>query len=209
MESTLLDACREIQAISQSGLAFSKDPYDRERYQRLTAIASDLIAGHTGHSKEYIERIFSAETGYATPKLDVRGAVIADDRILMVRERSTQRWTLPGGYVDVGESLSEAVEREVREETGLEVRARKIAGVFDHRKHGYKAHLYHFYKVYLVCELVGGQPGPQTNVEVSAVAFFSEPELQGLELDPGRVARSHLLRVFEHARSPLLPADFD
>src|SRR6266436_289080 len=209
MDTTLLDACRQIQAISQSGLTFSKDPYDRERFERLATIAADLIAGHTSHSKEYIERIFSAEAGYATPKLDVRGAVVAGGRILMVREKSTQRWTLPGGYVDVGESLSEAVQREVQEETGLEVRARKVAAVFDHRKHGYKPHLYHFYKIYLLCDLIGGAPGPETNIEVSDVAFFAEPELDGLELDPGRVARAHVLKMFEHARSPLLPADFD
>src|SRR6266404_2324558 len=192
MDSTLLDACRQIQAISQSGLAFSKDPYDRERFQRLTMIASGLIAGHTSHSRESIERIFSAEAGYATPKLDVRGAVFTDDRILMVREKSTQRWTLPGGYVDVGESLSEAVQREVQEETGLEVRARKVAAVFDHRKHGYKPHLYHFYKIYLLCDLLGGAPRPEANIEVSEVAFFSELELEGLDLDPGRVARAHV-----------------
>ncbi len=209
MDTTLLDACRQIQAISQSGLAFSKDPHDQERYQRLRVIASGLIARHTSHSNEYIERIFSAEAGYATPKLDVRGAVVADGRILMVRERSTQRWTLPGGYVDVGESLSESVQREVLEETGLLVRARKVAGVFDHRKHGYKPHLYHFYKMYLICDLLGGAPRPEANIEVSEVAFFSEPELEGLELDPGRVSRAHVLQMFEHVRSPLLPAAFD
>jgi ADP-ribose pyrophosphatase YjhB (NUDIX family) len=209
MDSTLLDACRQIQAISQSGLAFSKDPYDQERFQQLKAIASDLVAAHTSHSKEYIERIFSAEAGYATPKLDVRGAVFREGRILMVREKSTQRWTLPGGYVDVGESLSESVQRELLEEAGLVVRARKVAGLFDHRKHGYKPHLYHFYKIYLLCDLLGGELGPKTNIEVSEVAFFSESELEALELDPGRVARAHILRMFEHARSPLLPTDFD
>src|SRR3954471_23458335 len=92
MDTTLLDACRQIQAISQSGLTFSKDPYDRERFQRLTTIAADLIAGHTSHSKEYIERIFSAEAGYATPKLDVRG-------------RGRCRWPHPHGSGEVHPAL--------------------------------------------------------------------------------------------------------
>lgn len=204
---TLLDACRQIAAICQSGLAFSKDPYEQERFHRLQAIAAELIAQHTSHSGESIGRVFSAEAGYATPKLDVRGAVFDQRRILMVREKATGRWTLPGGYVDVGESLSESVEREVREESGFEVKAWKVAAVFDHRKHGYKPHLYHFYKVYLLCNLLGG--APKESVETSEAAFFSRGDLAALDLDPGRITKAHVLRMFEHLESPLLPADFD
>ncbi len=156
MEKNLLDLSREIQAISKSGLAFSKDPFDVERFKQLEDIAAELISRHSVHSKEFINKVFSAEAGYVTPKIDVRAAVFKDGKILMVKERESDAWTLPGGYVDVNESLSIAGEREVAEESGLEVKSRKVAAIFDHRKHGYKAHLYHFYKIYLICDLLGG-----------------------------------------------------
>jgi ADP-ribose pyrophosphatase YjhB (NUDIX family) len=207
MQKTLLDLSREIHAIAKSGLAFSKDHFDQERFQQLEEIAAQLISSHSIHSKEFMNKVFSAESGYVTPKLDVRGAVFRDERILMVKERGSQSWTLPGGYIDINESLSEAVEREVFEESGLKVKARKVAAVFDHRKHGYKAHLYHFYKIYLVCSLVGGVPA--TSLETSEIAFFSKTDLADLQLDPGRITRVHALRMFEHYAQPSLPADFD
>lgn len=123
-EKSLLDLSREIQAISKSGLAFSKDPYDIERFKQLVDIAAELISKHSIHSKEFINNVFSAEAGYVTPKLDVRAAAFKDQKILMVKEKDSSAWTLPGGYVDVNESLSTAIEREVFEESGLTVKVR-------------------------------------------------------------------------------------
>jgi len=152
-------------------------------------------------------KVFSAEAGYVTPKIDVRAAVFKDGKILMVKERESDAWTLPGGYVDVNESLSIAGEREVFEESGLEVKSRKVAAIFDHRKHGYKAHLYHFYKIYLICDLLGGSA--ISNIETSEVAYFSKEEIEHLTLDPARITRAHALRMFDHYLNPELPADFD
>ena len=126
MEKTLLDLSREIQAISKTGLSFSKDPYDFQRFKQLSEIAAELIANHSIYSEEFVNRVFSAESGYVTPKIDVRGAIFTNDKILMVREKATGAWTLPGGYVEINESLSQAVEREVLEESGFVVRLRKL-----------------------------------------------------------------------------------
>lgn len=173
----------------------------------MQEIASTLVARHSSHAKEYIHRVFSAEAGYATPKLDVRAAAFRDAKILLVRERDSAGWTLPGGFVDVNESLREAVTREAKEESGFEVVPRKIAAIFDHRKHGYKPHLYHFYKIYVLSEIAGGQVSP--SIETSEVKFFSRGEINELFLDPGRATRAHIDRMFEHFADQSLQTDFD
>lgn len=207
MEKSLLDLSREIQAISSTGLYFSKDPYDLQRFKQLNEIAAELIAKHSVHSKEFVNRVFSAESGYVTPKIDVRGAVFVNSEILMVKEQTSGAWTLPGGYVDVNESLSQAVEREVLEESGFMVKAKKVAAIYDHRKHGYKAHLYHFYKIYLLCDLVGGSEN--TNNETSEVSHFAKSDLDTMPLDPGRITKAHVLRMFDHYSQPMMLTDFD
>jgi ADP-ribose pyrophosphatase YjhB (NUDIX family) len=207
MEKTLLDLSREIHAISSSGFYFSKDPYDLQRFKQLNEIAAELIAKHSVHSKQFVNKVFSAESGYVTPKIDVRGAIFADNKILMAKERASDAWTLPGGYVDVNESLSQAVEREVLEESGFSVKAKKVAAIYDHRKHGYKAHLYHFYKIYLLCDLVGGSEN--TDIETSEVAYLAKSDLDTMSLDPGRITKAHVLRMFDHYSQPSLPTDFD
>ncbi len=207
MEGSVIDIAREIQAIAQSGLSFSRDPFDQERFKQLVDVAAALVARHTAHPKEYIDKVFSAESGYVTPKLDVRAAAFQNSKILMVRERESSGWTLPGGFVDVNESLSEAVTRETKEESGLLIIPRKIAAIYDHRKHGYKAHLYHFYKFYVLCDIDSGVVS--TSIETSEVQFFSREEVDSLFLDPGRTTRDHVLRMFDHLGDQSLPTDFD
>ena len=115
---------REMQALAQTGLAFTRDPYDRDRYQQLRALAARIMAEHSGLDVRELELLFSRQTGYATPKCGVRGAVFRNDKILLVRETADEhRWSLPGGWADVNEAPAELVAREVREEAGLEVRA--------------------------------------------------------------------------------------
>ena len=118
MEPKWLAWAREIQATAQTGLAFTKDVYDRQRYQQLQKLAARILAEAAGVDTQIIEGLFAEQRGYATPKIDVRGAVFKDGRVLLVQERSDARWTLPGGWADVNRSPRECVIAEVREEAG-------------------------------------------------------------------------------------------
>jgi ADP-ribose pyrophosphatase YjhB (NUDIX family) len=208
VEPQWLRWAREMQALAQTGLAFTHDQYDRQRYEQLRSLASKILAEQSGMPVLEIEMMFSQQTGYATPKLGVRGAAFRDDRILLVREREDEdRWTLPGGWADVNESPGEAVAREVREEAGLEVRPYKLAAVWDRARHAHGvAQPFTVWRLFFLCEIIGGQaqPGPET----SEVAFFAEHELPA-ELSTRRVLLPQLERMFEHLRHRELPTDFD
>ena len=131
-----LDWAREIQALSQTGLHYAVNEFQRERYLRLMEIAAEIITEHTGLQTTPLAQEFSAQIGYATPRVDVRAAVFRDAKLLMVRERMDGGWTLPGGWADVGDVPSEAAEREVWEEAGFRVQARQIVGVYDANRTG-------------------------------------------------------------------------
>src|SRR5829696_2319921 len=126
MSPSWLRWTRHLQAIAQSGLAYAKDPFDVERYEAVTEVAAEMAASHSGAEPDQLYGLFDAERGYATPKLDVRGVVFKGEAVLLVRERDDGSWALPGGWIDVGESPSEAVIREVYEESGYRVRASKL-----------------------------------------------------------------------------------
>lgn len=210
MEPKWLTWAREIQALAQSGLAYSPNAYDRERFEQLRRLAADIAAEHSGDSGTRIEGLFMEETGYATPKVGVRGAAFRDGRILMVREvADAHRWTLPGGWADVNQTPAECTAREVREESGFEVAVRKLAGVYDRRLFPPPARPvpFYLYKMFFICEITGGRACP--SLETSEVGFFSEDEIDGLDLAQGRVTGWHIHRMFAHHRDPLLPADFD
>jgi ADP-ribose pyrophosphatase YjhB (NUDIX family) len=197
-----------MQALAQTGLTFTRDPYDRERYARLRTLAAEIVAAQAGLDIPDVEALFAIEAGYATPKLDVRGAVLHDDRLLLVREAADDgRWTLPGGWADVNESPATAVTKEVREESGYEVRVRKLAAVWDRSRHAHvPRHPFHIWKLFFVCDILGG--AARTGLETSEVAFFAESDLPA-DLSVGRVLRWQLHRMFAHARQPELATEFD
>jgi ADP-ribose pyrophosphatase YjhB (NUDIX family) len=196
---------RELQALAQTGLAFSKDAYDLERYQRIRALAAEMYARGSDTPIERIRSLFAQDSGYATPKVDVRGAVFRDESILLVQEATDGGWTLPGGWADVNQSPREGVEREIREESGYEARAIKLAGVYDFRRQGNPNPLPNsIYKIFFVCELTGGEA--RTSFETSAVDFFLPDRLPSLSL--GRTNPAQIARMFAHWRDPALPADF-
>jgi ADP-ribose pyrophosphatase YjhB (NUDIX family) len=204
-----LNWARELQAIAQTGLAFSKDAYDRQRYGAIRSLAARILAEHSEAECSHIEALFTQQAGYATPKVDVRGAVFRNDGgILLVREiADAGRWTLPGGWADVNESPSECVIREVREESGFEVAVRKLAAVYDRDRHGHvPLHAFHVYKLFFICEIAGGAPRP--GLETSEVGFFTTDNLPD-DLSAGRVRQHQMRRMMEHWRSPELPTDFD
>ena len=197
---------RELQAMAQTGLTFAKDPYDLQRYRRLRTLALEIMSAGSAAPLERLEALFTQEVGYPTPKVDVRGAVIQGDQILLVREASDGRWTLPGGWADVNQSARESVEREIREESGYQARAIKLAAVWDSHRQGYAyPHPHTIYKMFFICELTGGEAQP--SLETSEVRFFCGSALPELSL--GRVNAAQIERMFAHWREPALPADFD
>lgn len=201
-----LEWAKKLQAIAQNGLTFAQSVHDEERYGAVREIAADMLARGSGVGIEKIAGLLEGETGYATPKVDVRGAVFREGKILLVRERSDGRWTLPGGWADPCCSPAENVVREVREEAGYEVRAEKVLAVFDRGKHPHvPPFAFHVYKIFLRCELLGGEGEP--GVETDAVGFFGPGELP--ELSVGRTTPWQIARMFEHAANPGWPTDFD
>lgn len=196
---------REIQALAQNGLAFNNNEFDIQRYRRLEEIVAEMTAGRSSRpAQDWLEE-FTTQRGYATPKIDVRGAVVRDGKILLVQERSDGRWCMPGGWADVGDRPSEMVAREVREESGFEAVARKVIGVYDANRDGRPLNFFHAYKIIFACELLGGEA--RGSNETLAAAFFDFEDLP--ELSSSRTNPRHLAEVRAHLRDPLRAAAFD
>jgi ADP-ribose pyrophosphatase YjhB (NUDIX family) len=200
-----LEWAQRLQAIAQNGLTFARDPYDVERYEAVRAIAAEIMAGHSDADLDLVKGLFAEQAGYATPKVDVRGAVFRDDAILLVRERSDGLWTLPGGWADVDDSPGDAVVREIFEESGYRTRAVKLLALYDRNKHGHPLYPFHTYKIFFQCELIGG--APVASHETDGVGFFREDAIPELSLT--RVMPQQIGRLFAHYRHPDWPTDFD
>src|ERR1700734_175593 len=177
-EPQWLRIARELRAIAQTGLTFTADRFDRQRYERVRELAASMLAQGSGEQFEVIIEILREGWGYATPKVDVRGAAFVDGRVLLVREISDGHWTLPGGWADVNQSAAECVVREVAEESGFEARAVKLAAVYDYRKRNRPHHLDSIYKMFFICALTGGSA--RASIETSDAAFFSRAALPPL-----------------------------
>jgi ADP-ribose pyrophosphatase YjhB (NUDIX family) len=199
---------REIQAIAQTGLTFGKDPYDLDRYAALRRLSARIFAGHTGADLQRIERLFDAETGYATPKVGVRGAVFdTSGRILMVRETVDEnRWSLPGGWADVNQTPAQSAVREVFEESGYIVRAVKLAAAWDRAKQTQEPAAFSVVRMFFICALEGGSPA--TSLETSEAGWFAEADIPA-DLSLRRTLPHHISRMFAHWRDPGLATEFD
>ncbi len=196
---------QQLQAVAQTGDAYANNEFDRQRYDLVRNIAAAMMAAGSDSQPQQLAELFKRERGYATPRMDVRAAVFREGRILMVQERSDGLWTLPGGFADVGDSPSAAVEREVREESGFSARAVKLAALFDRNRHPHPPFGFHLWKAFFLCELQGGEARP--SIETSAVGFFPAEALPPLSL--GRVSVGQVHLMFEHHGNPQLPAAFD
>jgi ADP-ribose pyrophosphatase YjhB (NUDIX family) len=205
MDPKWIEWARELQALAQSGLTYTKSPFEIERYTRVREIAIEIMAEHSDADVKQLRDIFAAEGGYATPKVDVRGVVFKDEKILLVKELRDGRWTLPGGWADVNDSPAEATVREVYEESGYHARAIKLLACYDRSKHNHPPYGFHIYKLFFLCELTGGQPAD--SAETSDAAFFRENEIPELSLP--RVTPQQIARFFAHYRHPEWPTDFD
>lgn len=169
---------QKLNALAQTGLTYSKDVFDQERYETLRQIAEDLLRARFDIDSETLNHV--SESGYATPKTDVRAFIIRDGKLLMVKESDDGKWSLPGGWADVGDTPSAAVCREVIEETGLEVKVTKLLGVWDRNLHGHPPLPWHVYKLIFLCEEIGGSLA--ISHESTDIGFFAINDLPELSL---------------------------
>jgi ADP-ribose pyrophosphatase YjhB (NUDIX family) len=197
---TTLEISRELAAIAQAGITYSTDPFDRERFHRLREIASEILNETSRADFEW-----PAEIGYATPKVDVRGAVFRNSEVLLIREASSGKWTLPGGWADVNLTPAENVEKECLEETGYQVKARLITAVLDRERAGYPPNPHSIYKLFFLCDLVGG--APRITHEVAEIGFFPVSALP--ELDSHRSSALDIQEAWRVSRMPSLPTRFN
>jgi ADP-ribose pyrophosphatase YjhB (NUDIX family) len=198
-----------LQAIAQAGLELTEGVYDRERYAALRTLATEIAAAHlelpTLAERLRLEELLAGDAGYPTPKVDVRALVRRDGEVLLVRERADGRWALPGGWADVGWAPSAMVEREVAEESGFDVRARRLLALWDRSRHNPGPFPHSVYKVAIACDLVGGSARP--SIETLEVGWFPPDPLP--ELSTGRITAAQIHRLVELDEHPELPPDLD
>ena len=195
---------REIFSLSQTGLTYNKNEFDIERYKRLQEISAEMIESQSDISKESALESFSMQAGYATPKIDVRGAVVHEGRILLIQERMDEKWAMPGGWADLGNAPASVAEREVWEESGYRVKAEKVVAVMDANRIE-PMEFYHAFKIIFLCKLIGGEP--KTSHETMDVDFFDLNDLPPLSIY--RTNEDMLHEVFAHVRDPSRPTAFD
>ena len=205
MNDLWLNFAIRIQSIAQAGLQYGKDAFDLERYNELRQIAAEMVAAKTDISVDQVKDLFCNETGYQTPKVDTRAAVFQNGKILMVKERSGL-WALPGGWCDVDQSVGSNAEKEVLEEAGLVVHAKKLIAVQDWRKHNVQSHIYGVVKIFVLCECETGSF--QENLETTETDFFDEDTLPE-NLSVERSTKNQILMCFESYRNPAKPPLFD
>jgi len=204
--SQLIEWAKQLQALSQTGKAYSKDKYDLERFNSIADISHQMFAQLSGAPLEQVQNLFIAESGYATPKIDLRAGVIKDNKILLVREREDNCWTLPGGWADVCETPSHGVVREVFEESGYTVDKPRIISIKDRAVHPYiPIFPFHIYKMFFLCDFVSGEP--MINIEISEIDFFDLDNLPNLS--ESRVLPEDIAMMFEHYKNPNLAVSVD
>jgi ADP-ribose pyrophosphatase YjhB (NUDIX family) len=197
-KQNFLEFAKRVHAIAETGLTFNENPYDRERYEELKEISFEIMNGLSGTPVEEIAGLFAHASGYQTPKVDVRGVVFRDNQILMVKEKIDGRWSVPGGWADVGLSPNEIAVKEVWEESGLLTRAVKLLAVLDKKCHQHPPTPWYTYKIFILCEIEGGEL--QAGMETLDANFFDLENLPELSTD--RITNSQIELLFEYYQHP-------
>jgi ADP-ribose pyrophosphatase YjhB (NUDIX family) len=200
-----LDMAKRMQALAQSGLEYSDNKYDRDRYQQMRQLSLEIMQDFTELKMDKLVGVFASEQGYQTPKVDVRGVVFRGDQILMVRETIDGNWSLPGGWADVGLTPSEVAIKEVREESGLEVIPERLLAILDKKRHNHPPDMFHIYKIFILCRETGGELNG--GMETSETGFFGPDKFPPLSVP--RITTEQIRLMYEYKNDPLKPASFD
>ncbi|MGL4853865.1 MAG: NUDIX hydrolase N-terminal domain-containing protein [Lentisphaeria bacterium] len=200
----LIDLAIELQSLAQAGLAYTQNSFDQERFLRIREISAELIALNSNQNLEKIKTLFCNESGYQTPKIDTRAAIFENNKILLVQENNGT-WSLPGGWVDVNESIKSNTEKEVLEEANLIVNATKIIACQDRNKHNLPKYAYGICKFFILCEKISGKF--KKNNETIASKYFALNELPILATEKNNLEQIKL--CFQAKNSPNWQTIFD
>lgn len=204
-EEKWLTWAKELQAIAQAGLTYTRDVFDKERFEMIRDMSVEMMAHQTHEEHQLIKDLFASEVGYATPKVDVRAVIFKDNKILMVKEKADGNWSLPGGWGDIGLTASEVAVKEVKEESGFEVVATKLLAVFDKKCHPHPPSPYHVYKLFIQCDIIGGQA--TKGIETADVAFFDQNHLPTLSVE--RNTENQIQLAFDYLNDSQKETYFD
>ncbi len=198
MNYNWLYLAQRIQSIAQAGLTYSDNPYDIQRYEQLLSIVSEILHDFTGREMDKIQDLLKSEKGYLTTKVDIRGVIFRNNKILLVKEKIDNCWSVPGGWADVGLTPFEVAEKEVMEESGLIVKASRLIAVLDKRRHNHPPDLYHVYKLFILCHELGGELN--SGFETDDAGFFSPDEIPQLSQD--RITMDEINMLFDFYNNP-------
>lgn len=193
-----LEIAQSLQSIAQAGLTYTENKYDVERFEQILNLSKEIVYNYSDIQMEKLQKIFDLESGYLTPKVDVRGVVFRENKILFVKETTDQKWALPGGWADVGLTPAEVMVKEIEEESGLHVKAKKLLAVFDKKCHPHPPEFYYVYKMFFLCSEIGGSL--RRGMETSEVNFFGKDELP--ELSTNRNTKSQVEQMFALVEKP-------
>jgi ADP-ribose pyrophosphatase YjhB (NUDIX family) len=205
MNNKWLQWASQLQSIAQAGLTFGADTYDLDRYEQIRSIAVDIIHEYTDIDSKKVRELFASETGYQTPKVDIRASVFSNGKILMVKEKVDGAWSLPGGWADVNSSVSESAVRECFEEAGAVVKPKRIIAIHLANKHNNPLFPYTIYKIFVECELV--ENNFKANTETLEAGFFDPENLPVLSFE--RNTPDQLKMCFEAKKHEFFETIFD
>lgn len=189
-ENNLLSWATDIQAIAQIGLAYAKDKYDLERYHQLMDIAATMMIKQSNAEQTPVQTAFRNQSGYASPKVDVRAFIVEDDKLLLVKESQDGKWSLPGGWADVNHTPSESIIKEIEEETGFKAQANQLLALWDTALHDHPPQWPYIYKCIFSCKIIGGKW--KENHEILDAKFFdfnALPELSSYRITSTQIKR--------------------
>jgi ADP-ribose pyrophosphatase YjhB (NUDIX family) len=205
MNNKWLKWASELQSIAQAGLTFSTDRYDLDRYEQIRTLAVEIMQEYTGISSEKIRDLFAGETGYQTPKVDIRAAVFKENKILLIKEKIDGKWSMPGGWADVNSSVSESAIRECMEEAGAEVIPKRIIAIHMANRHNKYDSPYTIYKIFIECDLI--DISFMENTETFEAGFFEQYDLP--PLSESRTTSEQVKMCFEAKKHKLFETIFD
>lgn len=200
-----LELIKRIKSLSEIGLVYHQNEYDKERYDELLAISTKLLSIVSNQPIETLNNFFMPATDYPTPKVDIRALILNEKKILLVKEKLDGKWSLPGGWADIGSSPTEVIIKEVKEETGLDALVTKLLAIYDKKCHPHPPQPFYVYKLVFLCEVLDGNI--KTSFDIEEAKYFSVNELP--EISEDRILKSQIVQLYNLATNENLNVYFD